>query len=352
MRMGERERVAVLGASGFGGGEVIRLLAAHPVAEVTFLGARDSAGRTLAEVHPHLAAHPLGDRALQPMDLAAAAEAADIAFMALPNGTSAGLAPQLLEAGVRVIDLAGDFRLAAAAYPEWYGFEHPALGWLDKAVYGLPELFGDRVAGAQLIANPGCYPTPAILGSVPLLAAGLIEPGPIRVDGKTGLSGAGRVPSESNAYVATQDSVRPYRLPAHQHTPEIERGIELATGIAVPVLFVPHLVPTVRGVLTTTYGTLAPGTTTADLTDALAAAYAGRPFVRVLLAGAMADSKRTRGTNVVELQAVADPRTGTAVVVGAVDNLVKGAAGQAIQNLNLALGLDEATALPTLAVYP
>lgn len=344
--------MAVLGASGFGGGEVIRLLAAHPVAEVTFLGGHDSAGRTLAEVHPHLAALPLGDQAVEAMDPGAVAGAADVALLALPNGTSARLVPELLEAGLRVIDLAGDFRLGAPDYPEWYGFEHPAPGYLEAAVYGLPELFGDRVVGARLIANPGCYPTPAILGAVPLLRAGLIDASPIRVDGKTGLSGAGRAPSEPTAYVATQDSVRPYRVPAHQHTPEIERGIVMATGLDVPVLFVPHLVPTVRGVLTTSYAALAPGTTTADLTDALATAYAGRPFVRVLPPGAMADSKRVRGTNVVELQAVADARTGTAVVVGAVDNLVKGAAGQAIQNLNLALGLDEATALPTLAVYP
>lgn len=352
MRMQTPVRVAVLGASGYGGGELVRLLAAHPRAEVTFLGARDSAGKTLGEAHPHLAGAPLGAVALRPMDVADVAAAADVAFTSLPHGASSELAPALLEAGVRVIDLAGDFRLPAAAYPEWYGFEHPAPAWTEKAVYGLPELFGDRVAGAQLVANPGCYPTPVILGCAPLLATGLIEPGPIRVDGKTGLSGAGKIANDQTIYTATQDSVRPYRLPRHQHTPEMERGIELATGTAVPVLFAPHLVPTVRGVLTTCYATLAAGVSTEALTEALAAAYTGRPFVRVLPPGGMVDSKRTRGTNVVELQAVADPRTGTAVVAGAVDNLVKGAAGQAIQNLNLALGLDEAVALPTLAVYP
>ena len=352
MRMTEHVRVAVLGAAGFGGGELIRLLAPHPVAEVTFLGGHGSTGRTLEEVHPHLGGHPLRGRPLQPMDPAAVTGAADVVFLALPNGASAAVAPALLDAGLRVIDLAGDFRLEAAAYPLWYGFDHPAPGWLERATYGLPELFGDGVAGAELIANPGCFPTSVILGTAPLLAAGLVEPGPIRVDGKTGLSGAGKGPSELNGYAATQDSIRPYRFPAHQHTPEIERGIELAAGVAVTILFVPHLVPTVRGVLTTSYAALAPAVTSADLTDALAAAYAGRPFVRVLPPGAMADSKRVRGTNLIELQAVADPRTGTAVVVGAVDNLVKGAAGQAIQNLNLALGLDEATALPTLAVYP
>ena len=345
-------RVAILGASGYGGGELLRLLADHEGVEVTFLGANDTAGRTLAEVHPHLASLPSGDAVLQPIEIESIAAAADVVFSALPNGTSAGIAPGLLEAGARVIDLAGDFRLPAEAYPAWYGFDHPAKEWLEKAVYGLPELFADRTPGAQLIANPGCYPTPVILGLAPLLAVGLVEPGAIRVDGKTGLSGAGKSANDATIYNATEESIRPYRVPAHQHTPEMERGLELATGFTPSVLFVPHLVPTVRGVLTASYATLAEGATTTSLTDALAVAYAGAPFVRVLPPGGMVDSKRTRGTNVVELQAVADPRTGTAVVFGAVDNLVKGAAGQAIQNFNLACGFDETIALPTLAVYP
>jgi N-acetyl-gamma-glutamyl-phosphate reductase len=345
-------RIAVLGASGYVGGELIRLLHAHPRARVSFLGARESVGRTLARAHPHLGSLAIAGEELQAIETSAIAEAADLAFCALPNGTSSTIAPDLLEAGVRVIDLAGDFRLAAGDYPDWYGFEHPAAGWLDKAVYGLPEMFGDRVGGAQLVANPGCYPTPVILGIAPLLAAGLIEAEAIRVDGKTGLSGAGRTANESSLFTATEDSVRPYRVPGHQHIPEMERGCEMASGVASSVLFVPHLVPTVRGVLTTCYATLATGVTTDTLVEALSAAYAGKPFVRVLPAGEMVDSKRTRGTNVVELQALADPRTGTAVVVGAVDNLVKGAAGQAIQNMNLVAGFDERLALPSLAVYP
>jgi len=300
-------------------------------------------------------------------------EVADVAFLALPSGTTSPLVPELLEAGMRVIDLAGDFRLPADRYPEWYGFDHPAPGWLDEAVYGLPELFAERLVGASLIANPGCYPTPVILGISPLLAAGLIEAAPVRVDGKTGLSGAGRAANGSTLFTSTEGSIRPYRVPRHQHTPEMERGIELATGTAIPVIFVPHLVPTVRGVLTTAYASLAPGVTTEQLTDALMASYGEEPFVRVIAeqltdalmasygeepfvrviaAGGMVDSKRTRGSNMVELQAVADPRTGTAVVVGAVDNLIKGAAGQAIQNFNIANGFDQTTSLPTLAVYP
>jgi N-acetyl-gamma-glutamyl-phosphate reductase len=345
-------RIAVLGASGYAGGELIRLLAGHRRASVTFLGANLSAGRALAEAHPHLASLPIAGEPLRPIDTEAVAAAADVACCALPNGTTAGLAPSLLDAGLHVIDLSGDFRLPADAYPEWYGFDHPAPDLLEKAVYGVPELFGEQVAGAELVANPGCYATAAILSLAPLLGAGLIEPGAIRVDGKTGLSGAGKAANESTIYTSSEESLRPYRLPGHRHTPEIERGLELATGASPPVLFVPHLVPAVRGVLTTSYASLTEGTTTEALTEALTVAYAGRPFVRVLAPGGMADSKRVRGTNVIELQAVADARTGTAVTIGAVDNLVKGAAGQAIQNLNLALGIDEGEGLPTLGVYP
>ena len=344
--------MAVLGASGFSGGELIRLLHDHPRFDVTFAGAKGSVGATVGASHPHLAGLPAGDLVLSEMDPDAIAAAADLVFSALPNGTSAGLAPAILDSGVAVIDLAGDFRLPAAAYPAWYGFEHPAPGWLDEAVYGLPELFRDRVPGAKLVANPGCFATAAVMSCAPILAAGLAEQGPVRVDGKTGVSGAGRAALESTSFGATEDSIRPYRFPAHQHTPEIERGIELATTLSVPALFVPHLVPAVRGVVTTSYLTGASGASTEDLTECLTAAYGSEPFVRVLPPGAMVDAKRTRGTNVIELQAVADPRTGTAVVVGAVDNLVKGAAGQAIQNANLLMGIEEATALPTTAVYP
>src|SRR6478672_2058271 len=345
-------KVAVLGASGFSGGELIRLLHDHPQLEVTFAGAKGSVGETVGGSHPHLASLPEGALVLQPMEPEAIADAAELVFSALPNGTSSAMVPQIVDGGVPVIDLAGDFRLPAEAYPSWYGFEHPAPAWLDEAVYGLPELFRDRVPGAKLVANPGCFATAAIMSCGPILAAGLAEPGTIRVDGKTGVSGAGRAALASTSFGATEDSIRPYRFPTHQHTPEIERGIELATGLSVSALFVPHLVPAVRGVVTTSYLIAASGASTEDLTECLTAAYGSEPFVRVLSPGAMVDAKRTRGTNVIELQAVADPRTGTAVVVGAVDNLVKGAAGQAIQNANLLMGIDEVTALPTTAVYP
>jgi N-acetyl-gamma-glutamyl-phosphate reductase len=345
-------RVAVLGASGYTGGELLRLLAEHPGVEVTALGAREQAGRTLGEVHPHLASGPFAAMRLEPLDAAAIAGRAELVLLALPHGVSAGLAPALLEAGARVVDLAGDFRLPAEAYPEWYGFEHPAPAWLERAVYGLPELFRERIAEARLVANPGCYPTPVALGLAPLLGRGLLEPGPVVVDGKTGLSGAGKAATEATIYAATQDSVRPYRFPRHQHTPEMERALALAGASPTPVSFVPHLVPAVRGVLITCYARAVAGADTETLTAALAAAYADEPFIRVLEPGAMVDSKRVRGSNVVELQAVVDPRTRSAIVAGAIDNLVKGAAGQAVQNLNLMAGFAETTALPRAGVYP
>ena len=345
--------VAVLGASGYAGGELLRLLAGHPEVRVTYLGGHDASGRDLRAVHPNLADADLANGTLAPFDdVEAIGRVAELAFCALPNGTSSALAPRLLEAGLRVVDLAGDFRLPAEAYPEWYGFEHPAPAWLDKAVYGLPELFADRIPGADLVANPGCYPTPVALGLGPLLAAGLVEPAPILVDGKTGLSGAGRSATEAASFAATDESIRPYRVPRHQHTPEMERSLAMATGTDPRVVFVPHLVPTVRGVLTTCYATLSGAATSEGLTEVLGAAYAQAPFVRVVASGDMIDSKRVRGSNTVELQAVADPRTNQAIVAGAVDNLVKGAAGQAIQNMNLMIGLDEATGLTATGLYP
>jgi N-acetyl-gamma-glutamyl-phosphate reductase len=346
-----RLRIAVLGASGYTGGELLRLLAGHPEAAVTYLGARESAGRTLAETHPHLRGAATAST-LEPIDPAAVSERADVAFCALPHGASAAIVPGLVESGVRVVDLAGDFRLDEGAYPTWYGFQHPAPAWLDKAVYGLPELFGEAVASATLVANPGCFPTPVALGLVPLIEAGLVQPDGIVVDGKTGLSGAGRGPSERTSYASTEDSVRPYRITGHQHTPEIERSIALATGVAASVTFAPHLVPAARGVITTCYARMRTASDGATLREALADRYVAAPFVRVLPHGGMVDSKRVRGTNIVELQATADRRTGTAVVVGAVDNLVKGGAGQAIQNMNLLAGLEESLALPTMALYP
>lgn len=353
--MGKRVRVAVFGASGFSGAELLRLLAGHPAAEVTALGANERAGERLGAVHPHLAS--LADRPLEALDVSVA-DRADVAFLALPRGASAPLAPALVERGMRVVDLTGDFRLPPEAYPDWYGFEHPAPSWLGRAVYGMPELHEPEIAGADLVANPGCFATAAILALAPLLRAGLLVGEGIVIDAKTGVSGAGATPTAAVHYAHVEGSVRPYRVGTHQHTPEIEGELSSASGAPLRVTFVPHLVPAVRGILATCYGRAATAARDGDeppasvLTEALAAAYADAPFVRVLPAGTPPDPKRVTASNVAEIGCAVDPRTGTAIVMAAIDNLVKGAAGQAIQNLNVMLGLEQTTGLPTMGVYP
>jgi len=338
-------RVAILGASGYSGGELLRLLAGHPAAEVVAAGAGDHAGESVGDVHPHL-------RDLAPMTLEElgpdVAERSDVVFLALPHGASSRVGPDLLEAGARVVDLAGDFRLPAEEYPGWYGFDHTAPAWLDKAVYGLPELFRDDIPGSELVANPGCFATAAALALAPIVRSGLFD-GNVVVDAKTGVSGAGARPTATVHYASTEGSVRPYRVGTHQHTPEIERALARAGATSTTVTFVPHLVPAVRGVLVTCY---LPGADATACARALDDAYTGEPFARVLPGGAMPDPKHVQGSNVCEIGVVGDPRTGTAVIVAALDNLVKGAAGQAIQNMNLLFGLDESLALPTTGLAP
>jgi N-acetyl-gamma-glutamyl-phosphate reductase len=300
-------------------------------------------------VFPHLA--PIADRTFEAVD-ALDPSSVGAAFVALPAGGSAGVVPGLVEAGVRVVDLGADFRLAAEAYPAWYGFEHSAPEWLGKAVYGLTERARDAVGGAAVVANPGCYPTPVGLGLAPLFEAGLLDPqGPVMVDGKSGISGAGKEPTAASHFASLDGTVRAYKVGRHQHTPEMEMVLR-AGGAASTVTFIPHLVPTVRGVVTTCYARLAAGATAADLRATLSGVYSGEPFVRVLAEGETPDPKRLTGTNVCELSAHADEHAGTAIVIGAVDNLGKGAAGQAIQNLNLMLGLPETAGLTSVGVYP
>jgi N-acetyl-gamma-glutamyl-phosphate reductase len=303
----------------------------------------------LATVWPHLA--PFADLVLQPNEAVADAEVG-AAFLAMPAGESSRIAPDLVDRGVRVVDVGSDFRLGAHEYPVWYGFDHPAPAWIDKAAYGLTEVFREEIAGATLVANPGCYPTPVVLGLHPLFAAGLVE-GDVIVDGKSGVSGAGKKLTEQSQFASLDGSVRAYRVGRHQHTPEMERALA-RSGAAPAVTFVPHLVPAVRGIVTTSY--VATHADSDRLRDALLRAYAGEPFVRVLPAGHTPDPKRVAGSNAcelaVEVDAHGDGASGTAIVIGAIDNLGKGAAGQALQNLNVLLGLDETLGLSSVGVYP
>jgi N-acetyl-gamma-glutamyl-phosphate reductase len=334
-------RIAIFGASGYAGGELIRLVDGHPSLEVAVLAGNTSEGKPLAEVHPHLDG---GARRLVGLEPAAAA-GLDLAFLALPHGASAEIAMELAGMGLAVADLGSDFRLdSAARYLEAYGSEHPYPEQLAEWAYGVPELFGPAIGGSRRVSVPGCYPTSALLALAPLLAAGLIAPAPIIVDSLSGVSGAGRGARPHLTFGAVDESVAAYGLLTHRHRPEMEQGLEAVSGAPTTVLFTPHLVPMQRGILSTCHAPVSDGASEADLRDALESAYNGMPFVDVI-----DEPPHTRwvvGSNRCLLSVRLDRRTGTALVLAALDNLVKGAAGQAVQCANLMLGLPEAAGLP------
>lgn len=337
---------SVAGASGYAGGELLRLLLGHPDIEVGAVAAGSRAGHTLGEVHPQLPA--LADRVLVATD-PDALSGADIVFLALPHGESADLA-RALPAGQRVVDLGADFRLEDEG--AWQAFYNDS--YAGHWVYGMPELPGMRavVTEATRVANPGCYPTAVALALAPLLAEGLID-SVISVVAASGTSGAGRSPSETLLASQVMGSMSPYKVGGvHQHTPEMEQALGHASGASVRVSFTPLLAPMPRGILATCSADLAEGVTTEDLRECLHAAYAGERFVHLLPSGRWPHTASTLGGNSVHVQAAADGRVGRAVIVSALDNLVKGAAGQALQNANLMLGLDEGAGLTDAGVAP
>jgi N-acetyl-gamma-glutamyl-phosphate reductase len=350
-------RVAIVGASGYTGAELIRLLLGHPRARVAGLYARRAAGSNIDEVFPHLAgvsAAPIAE-----FDPDAVAAAASIAFCALPHGQSARAVAALRERGLLVIDLSADFRLRdSAVYDAWYGSTedptHPAPGLLADAVYGLPERYRADLAGAKLIAAPGCYPTSAILAAAPLLDAKLIRPERLIVDAKSGVSGAGRSPGMGSHFPEIGEGVRAYKVGGtHRHTPEIEQELSRAAGAALQILFTPHLIPMTRGIFTCVYAEpVDPARSEPDYQAALEAAYADEPFVIVLPSGRVPDTAHVRGSNRAHVAVTYDPRTQRVLCMAAIDNLVKGASGQAIQAMNLALGWDETLGLGGVGVFP
>ncbi|MGB6456804.1 MAG: N-acetyl-gamma-glutamyl-phosphate reductase [Streptosporangiaceae bacterium] len=344
-------RVAVAGASGYAGGELLRLLAGHPDLELAAVTAGSSAGQPVAELHPHLAGLPgLADRRFQPHDAAVMADC-DLVFLALPAGQSA-LAAAELPGGVKVVDLGPDFRLADSA--TWARYYSGA--YAGRWVTGTPELPGARVQiqAAGRVAAPGCYATAAMLALVPLAAAGLADPGDIVIMAASGTSGAGRSVRAELLATEVMGSMSAYSVAgAHRHTPEIEQAIGEACGQPATVSFTPVLAPMPRGILATCTAQLAaPDISTADLRAALAACYDGEPFVTLLPAGHWPATGSVSGSNGVQLQVAADPRAGRAVAVAAIDNLGKGAAGQAIQDANLMLGLPETAGLTPIGVAP
>lgn len=341
-------QVAVLGASGYSGIELLRILLRHPCAELVAVTSRSLAGRTLSTEFPRFRGIGVADRlAFSEPDVAALkASGANVAFLALPHGVSVEYAGALLEAGLRVIDLSADFRLRSAeTYREYYGHEHAAPKLLDEAVYALPEWRADAVATARLIACPGCYPTSVLLPLLPLFKAGLLADEPLSVASMSGASGAGRNASIPLIFCEVQNSVRSYSVPSHRHLSEITQELSLAAGRPVRLAFVPHLVPTFAGICTTTFATPAPGVTVDHIGAALEAAYSRQPFVRLLGRNQCPDTKHVMGTNFIDIGWALDERSGRLILMSAEDNLGKGASGQAVQNFNLLCGFEPTAGL-------
>ena len=342
-------KVAVIGASGFTGAELLRICASHPGLEAVAATGDSMAGRAVADLYPSLAP-AYGDTHLVLYE-PGVASGCDLAFCALPHGASQSVVPELRDDVKHVVDLAADFRLDdPGLYPAWYGTEHTARELLDEFVFGLPELFRDDVVGAELVAAPGCYVTAAALALAPLVAAGAVEPQGIIVDAASGVSGAGRPPKPNTTFCAVDEDFTAYGLLTHRHTPEIEMAVSRHAGTDVQVLFTPHLAPMNRGILATCYARPTGATSTDEVLGLLSDAYHDEPFV--VVSDRSPSTKATLGSNSVHLTARADARTGWVIVIAALDNLVKGASGQAVQCANLALGIDETAGLASAGIYP
>jgi N-acetyl-gamma-glutamyl-phosphate reductase len=348
-------KVGIVGASGYSGEELVRLLLLHPHAELSAITSRQYAGQSLAQVFPRFSHYPKG-KGLRftesKPDLLA--KQADVVFLALPHGVAAEFAVPLIQQGCQVIDLSADFRLDdAAVYKEFYAHDHPAPELLAKSVYGLPEIYRASLKEAALIASPGCYPTGILLPTIPLLRAGLVTPTGIIANSLSGVSGAGRKAETDYLFVECNESVRPYGVPKHRHLSEIEQELSKAAGERVVIQFTPHLIPVNRGILTTIYlppakhfsGEVEMEALQEQISNCYRAAYGNEPFVRLLEGKALPDTKSVTGTNVIEIAWRLDPRTGRLIVMSALDNVVKGASGQAVQSLNIVCGFPETAGL-------
>ncbi len=341
-------RVGIIGGTGYTGVELLRLLSVHPQVELRVITSRAEAGNPVADLFPNL--RGFVDLCFSEPDARLLA-GCDVVFSATPNGVAMTHARSLVEAGVRLIDIAADFRLSdPGLWEKWYGMPHACPELLSEAVYGLPEVNRERIRGARFIANPGGYPTAVLLGGLPLLERGLIEPGQLIADAKSGVSGAGRKAEVHTLFAEASDNFKAYAVGRHRHWPEICQGLERVTGGPIGLTFVPHLVPMVRGIHATLYTRLTEPV--ADLQAVFEERYQAEPFVDVLPPGSHPDTRSVRGSNVCRI-AVHRPAGGVIVVVlSVIDNLVKGAAGQAVQNMNIAFGLDETAGLAAPAVLP
>lgn len=351
--MSQTIKAGLVGVTGYTGMELARLMIHHSSMELVRVTSRSEAGKTLADIYPFLNRLPLGDLVITQPDPKDLAEECDVVFLAVPHKTAMEIAATLLDEGVKVVDLSADFRINdKATYEQWYAVEHTRSELLTEAVYGLPELYLDQIMGARLIANPGCYPTSSILGLAPALTNKFIETDDIIIDAKSGTSGAGRGAKVGSLFCEVADSFKAYGLPSHRHTPEIEQEISKLGKTDITVSFNTHLLPIDRGILSTIYTKLTSDTSLDDIHAAYTEFYADKPMVRVLPKGQLPETRFVRGTVFCDIGLVVDPRTNRLVILSAIDNLCRGASGQALMNANLICGLDIDEGLPMAPMMP
>ncbi len=345
----DKKQVAVLGASGYTGSELLRILLAHPNVEIAHLTAEKHAGRMISDVFPHLKGFL--DIELKPLRPKSIPKNIDVIFAALPHGTSAAVIKELYNRDVKIIDLGADFRISNKNYKKWYG-QHPCPELIKKAVYGIVELNREKIEKAKLVANPGCYPTSSILGLAPVVKNKLADEGSIIIDSKSGVSGAGRSPSLDYHFSEVNEGIKAYKVGEHRHMPEIEEALSNYSGLNVAVSFTPHLIPMDRGILSTIYVNLKKKLTTKKLIGIYKEHYKNERFVRISEEKYYPSTNQVRGSNYCDIGIKVNSSGTRAVIVSVIDNLVKGASGQAVQNMNLMLGYDEFTGIDTAPVFP
>ncbi|BCB96773.1 N-acetyl-gamma-glutamyl-phosphate reductase [Dissulfurispira thermophila] len=344
-------KVAICGGSGYTGAELLRILSGHHGVEITTVTSEKSAGKKVTDLFPHL--HKYSYLIYEPLDKKEILNKADVFFMALPHAASQEAVDYFFKKGKKVIDLSADYRLSdTAVYEEWYKTPHNYADTLRNAVYGLPEIHREEIKQSSLIANPGCYPTAAILGLYPSIKEGIIDVESIIIDAKSGTSGAGRKADIGFSYCEVNEGFKAYGIVSHRHTPEIEQELSAIAGRGIKINFTPHLVPMDRGIISTMYAKMLKKVETAEVISIYKKYYDAEPFVNVLNEGVYPNAKNVRGSNFVEIGLKVNNRTNTLIIVSAIDNLVKGASGQAVQNMNIIMGIKETTALESLAVFP
>ncbi len=344
-------KAGIIGATGYAGQELVRLLLQHKETEIVWYGSRSYVDQKFSSVFGNV--FQIVENVCRSDDLHALAKEADVIFTATPQGYLAGVLDEEILANARVIDLSADYRIKDVnTYEKWYGMEHKSPQFIEEAVYGLCELNQEAVKKARLIANPGCYPTCSTLSVYPLAKAGYIDMDTLVIDAKSGTSGAGRGAKVPNLYCEVNENIKAYGVTTHRHTPEIEEQLSYISGRKVTLNFTPHLVPMNRGILVTAYAAVKPGTTGEQIRKAYKEAYRDEYFVRVLEDGVCPETKWVEGSNFVDVNAVLDERTGRVIMMGAMDNITKGAAGQAVQNMNLMFGLEETEGLRLVPMVP